>query len=56
MREHRLVDVTKQSYAMEYDRCSPSFLAFAGQAAAEDFAREHGGTVLRFEELAAALR
>ena len=56
MRDRRLVDATKQSYAMEYDRCSPSFIAFARKEAAEDFATRHGGTVLRFNEFAAALR
>lgn len=37
-----------------YDRCLPSLLAFHSKAAAEGFAREHGGVVKRFAEIRAA--
>lgn len=39
-----------------FDRCSPSMLAFADRAAAERFARDHGGEVLNFESLASEYR
>lgn len=48
-----LADRDKQPAQVAFDRCSPSIYAFAGEAAAERFAREYGGTVRRFEELAA---
>lgn len=54
-RHHPLVDDAKQSYAMEYDRCSPSVLAFATREEAESFARDHGGDVMPFREFAGAL-
>ena len=54
-RHHPLVDDAKQSYAMEYDRCSPSVLAFANKEEAESFAREHGGEVEPFRDFAGAL-
>ena len=51
---HRPVtDQDKQPAQVTFDRCSPSIYAFASESAAERFAREHGGTVRRFEELAA---
>ena len=34
-----------------FDRCSPSMSAFSDRAAAERFAREHGGEVLPFSSL-----
>lgn len=34
-----------------YDRCLPSVLAFRSRERAEEFAREHGGTVKVFSEL-----
>lgn len=37
-----------------YDRCLPSALAFADRAAAETFAKEHGGFVTSFDRLAPA--
>ncbi len=48
------MDPYKQPTAVAYDRCSPSLLAFANREAAARFAREHGGAVLSFSELAAA--
>ena len=52
---HSLVDASRQSYTMEYDRCSPSVLAFANKGTAQAFAREHGGAVLSFGDFAATL-
>jgi hypothetical protein len=49
-----LADKDKQPTQMAFDRCSPSIYAFSSEAGAERFAREHGGTVHRFQELAAA--
>jgi hypothetical protein len=49
-----LADKDKQPTQMAFDRCSPSIYAFASEAAAERFAREYGGRVRRFQELAAA--
>jgi hypothetical protein len=52
---HPLVDSAKQTYQVEYDRCSPSVLAFAAEQEAEAFAKEHGGTVLPFRDFEIAL-
>jgi len=49
-----LADKDKQPTQMAFDRCSPSIYAFASEAGADQFAREHGGTGRRFQELAAA--
>ena len=39
---------------VQYDRCSPSLLAFAQRSEAVQFVREHGGEVLPFKEVAIA--
>ncbi len=49
-----LTDRDKQPVQVAFDRCSPSIYAFASEAGAERFAREHGGDVRRFRDLAAA--
>ena len=49
-----LADRDKQPVQMAFDRCSPSIYTFSSEADADHFAREHGGTVRRFRELAAA--
>jgi hypothetical protein len=49
-----LADKDKQPVQIAFDRCSPSIYAFASEASADRFAREHGGTVRKFQELAAA--
>ncbi len=51
MREHFLMDAHKEASGMQFDRCSPSILAFSSQAAAERFRSEHGGVVQPFTEL-----
>lgn len=46
-----LTDSQKQPASMQFDRCSPSVLAFSSQEAAEAFRREHGGRLLPFSAL-----
>lgn len=43
----------KQPLRTHFDRCSPSILAFRDMKAAQTFAAEHGGQILRFAALAA---
>lgn len=43
----------KHPMESHFDRCSPGVLAFATMAAAESFAREHGGEVMRSAALTA---
>ena len=50
------VGLDKQPVEAHFDRCSPSLLAFSGKAQADAFAREHGGQVLRFSDVAALFR
>lgn len=54
-RAHELVDADKHAADLHYDRCAPSLLAFANPDEAANFAREHGGAVLPFREVAASL-
>ena len=46
----------KQPMQAQFDRCSPSLLAFSGREEAQAFAREHGGQVIRFTDLVSAER
>ena len=46
-----LTDSQKQPASMQFDRCSPSVLAFSSQQAAEAFRQEHGGRLLPFSAL-----
>ena len=46
-----LTDSQKQPASMQFDRCSPSVLAFSSRQAAETFSREHGGRLLSFGAL-----
>lgn len=39
---------------IEFDGCTPSIVAFAGNEAARNFVREHGGTVFRFHQVQTA--
>lgn len=50
------VGLDKQPIETHFDRCSPSLLAFSGKAQADAFAREHGGQVLRYSDVAALFR
>ncbi len=49
-----LFDREKQPSSMDFDRCSPSMIAFASREDAEAFARAHGGAIAPFAEIAAA--
>jgi nitrous oxide reductase accessory protein NosL len=44
-----MIDATRPA-DVQYDRCSPSLLAFAQRIEAVQFVREHGGQVLPFKE------
>ena len=46
-----ITDLEKQPAALAFDRCAPSILAFATREAAEAFIKEHGGRLLRAEDL-----
>ena len=48
-----LVDPDKQQAHLHFDRCRPSMLAFARQDEAAKFSMEHGGQVLKFNDLRA---
>ncbi|MEI9972221.1 MAG: nitrous oxide reductase accessory protein NosL [Ignavibacteriota bacterium] len=54
-RTQELIQEDKRSAGLNYDRCAPSLIAFAQRSEARDFAREHGGEVLAFQDAAAAL-
>jgi hypothetical protein len=47
-RTHELINADKRSMRVNYDRCSPSLLAFGQRSEAMRFAREHGGVVVPF--------
>lgn len=50
------VDRDKRPMATHYDRCSPSLLAFASRDSAAGFVREHGGRILRYQNVAEMFR
>ena len=54
--DHMLADSYKQPDRLDFDRCSPSMIAFSRQEAADAFFRQHGGTVVRFSQLMAGYR
>ena len=41
----------KRLIEMHFDRCSPSLIAFSSKAAAQAFAREHGGQALPYAQV-----
>jgi hypothetical protein len=51
---HGIMSADKRAADVHYDRCAPSLLAFAQRGEAVEFAREHGGEVLPFKEVATA--
>ena len=51
VQDHILMSQEKQANPMDFDRCSPSIIAFAQRREAESFQKLHGGTILSFEEL-----
>ena len=53
VRSHEMLNRDGQPVPMEFDRCSPSIIAFAKRTSAERFAGEHGGRVGRFPEIVA---
>jgi len=46
-----LTDSQKQPASMQFDRCSPSVLAFSSRETAVAFRQEHGGRLLPFSAL-----
>ncbi|MBI4905729.1 MAG: hypothetical protein HY820_19000 [Acidobacteria bacterium] len=54
VRERMLLDRDKQSSPLDFDRCSPSMIAFARREAAEGFAGRNRGAIHRFQDVAAA--
>ena len=54
VRTGELIGEDKQPADLHYDRCSPSLVAFSQRSEAVQFAREHGGEVMPFREVAAA--
>lgn len=48
---HELIDADKRPADVQYDRCSPSLLAFGRREDAIEFARAHGGQVVPFSEI-----
>lgn len=53
-RTQDLIDADKRPADIRYDRCAPSLLAFSRRRDAAEFARIHGGEVLRFNDIASA--
>ncbi len=46
-----LIDELKEAHPVQYDRCMPSIIAFGDRATATRFMREHGGTIVQFDDL-----
>ena len=53
-RTQELIQQDKRQADLRYDRCAPSLIAFAQRGEALEFAREHGGEVVPFQEVTAA--
>ena len=53
MQHHPALSENGQPLEEHFDRCSPSVLAFASRAVAEEFSRNHGGKVFSFTDFAA---
>lgn len=53
VRSHQMLNRDGQPVPMDFDRCSPSIIAFGNQTSAERFASEHGGEVDKFLQLVA---
>ena len=54
VRRQALLDQVKEASPMEFDRCSPSVLAFGDRLDAEKFIERHDGALMTFDELEAA--
>ncbi len=48
VRSHQMLNRDGQPVSMDFDRCSPSIIAFANRTSAERFASEHGGRAEAF--------
>ncbi len=48
-----VMDAYKRAAEEQFDRCTPSVLAFSSEGAASGFAARHGGRILRFANIAA---
>jgi hypothetical protein len=53
VRSHQMLNRDGQPVPMDFDRCTPSIIAFGNQTSAERFASEHGGEVDKFLQLVA---
>ena len=53
VRSHQMLNREGQPVPMDFDRCSPSIIAFAKRTSAERFASEHGGQVGVFLQIVA---
>ncbi len=53
--QRNVLDDAKTAGALEFDRCSPSILAFSSRSAAAQFAERQGGRLLTLEQLPRAL-
>lgn len=51
-----LFDSERQPSSMDFDRCSPSMIAFSTRQDANSFMQGHGGSLERFSDIAAARR
>jgi hypothetical protein len=51
MRHPMLADREGSTNTMEFDRCTPSMLAFASRERAEQFQQQHGGILLPFSAM-----
>jgi hypothetical protein len=53
VRSHQMLNRDGQPVPMDFDRCSPSIIAFANRTSAVRFASEHGGKVGKFFQIVA---
>jgi hypothetical protein len=53
MEEHSLTHSDKQAAQMDFDRCSPSILAFGDRKTAEEFVANRGGSLILASDLEA---
>ena len=53
---HVIMEMDKQATPLQFDRCSPSIMAFAKKESAEKFRHEHGGSLMLFRDLADTYR
>jgi hypothetical protein len=52
LQHHPATGENSQPLESQFDRCTPSLLAFQDQKSASAFAGEHGGQVVRFSDFA----